>query len=63
MSYFPESYSNSKNLKKIITLSIWFKRSSRHTTDLANLQPDINRLDIDKLETTPTHLSNLSSVV
>ena len=31
--------------------------------DLANLKSEIDRLDIDKLETTPVDLSKLSDVV
>ena len=31
--------------------------------DLANLKPDADRLDIDKLETTPDDFSNLNNVV
>ena len=32
-------------------------------TDLANLKPDVDKLDIDKLKTEPINLSNLKSKV
>ena len=32
-------------------------------TDLANLKPNVDKLDIDKLKTVPTNLSNLKSKV
>ena len=35
----------------------------RLTTDLANLKPDIDKLDIDELETTLTDLSKLDDAV
>ena len=32
-------------------------------TDLANLKPDVDKLDIDKLKNVPSGLSNLKSIV
>ena len=32
-------------------------------TDLANLKPDVDKLDIDKLKDVPNNLSNLKSKV
>ena len=32
-------------------------------TDLANLKPDVNKLDTDKIKNVPTNLSNLKSRV
>ena len=49
---------------------IWFKKFNRCNTsglvekaDYVNLKLDIDRLDIDKLESTPTDLSKQSNVV
>ena len=49
---------------------IWFKKFNRcntsglvEKTDYVNLKLGIDRLDIDKLESTPTDLSKRSNVV
>ena len=44
---------------------IWIRNKHQYTkvADLANLKPDADRLDIDKLETTPANFSNLNNVV
>ena len=36
---------------------------AKKKTDLANLKPNVDKLDIDKLKTVPTNLSNLKSKV
>ena len=69
LSYFPEPYTHSKN-KKDATKSdlnsataIDIFRQFAKKTDFGSLKSDIDKLDIGKLQTTPTDLSKLSNVV
>ena len=76
MSYFWESYTRKKNKIKVeLDLSNYAKKSDlKNATgvdtskfakkiDLANLKLDIEKLDIGKLETTPTDSSKLINAV
>ena len=76
MSYFPEPYTRSKNKTKAeLDFSNYATKSdlksaigadlseSAKEADLADLKPDIHKLDFGKLETTPDDLSKLTNVV
>ena len=76
MSYFPEPYTSSKNeIKFELDLSIYATKSdlkSAKDVDISNiaknsdvvcLKSDIDKQDIDKLETTPVNLNKLSNIV
>ena len=73
--YFPKPKSLGERVKVELDLSSYatktdFKNATRvdtssfaKKTDLANLKPDVDKLDIDKLKNGPTNLSNLKSKV
>ena len=73
MSYFAEAYTGSKNKMKVeLDLSNYATKfdlknaASIDTSDFAvlfNLKSKIDKLDIDKLETTPVVSSKLSDVI
>ena len=54
------SYATKADLKNATAVDI-SKFSEK--VDLANLKPDVDKLDIDKLKSVPTNLSNLKSKV
>ena len=73
--YFPKSQSHEKNIKVKIDLSNYASKddiknithadtsSFALKANLANLKSEVNKLDIDKLKSVPTDLSELSNVV
>ena len=70
--YFPKPTSLSANVMVELDLSYYGSKADLKNatgvytsdvakmTDLANLTPDVDKLDIDKLKNAPSNLSNLS---
>ena len=75
MSYYPPYNNSSNNIKVELDLSNYATkndvenithvdvRSFASKTNLAALKTEVDKLDVDKLKTTPTDLAKLSNVV